>query len=391
MKHKLTPLFALLLQAAWCWAASPSASFDKPTPSGRVDIKVKLERQVPEPLIAVKMFSLTNSDGKLTPISKVTPAGVKTTTDGVDNYSNARLIGKFNPAENYTLLIVFPDGSAAKADITATNAPPPTEKSLIQLDRDNFKMKVTPFTANGDGGIGLNYDISYVLNSWPVGRAKQLDVDLRTHGELSVTSENQSTNTIQNSLSAGLNARFLYNWRNTMPVGGEQKTFVYPWGVRVSPADFEMNKRMTIIDYTAKVAVGGALPYLDYPAVLWSTWNKLNMPFFPPTLFGGLTLVEDVKNQPIARNGDAVRARWDTEFIYDMPVANDLAFRFIWNSYVGLDQSFWKNYYEVGAVYYLRNEEGKLNHGLFFGYARGEMPPEFKRTDSWRLGYKVEF
>jgi hypothetical protein len=183
----------------------------------------------------------------------------------------------------------------------------------------------------------------------------------------------------------------MYNLRNSFPLNGQRQARVYPLGLKVSPSEFELNKKLSLIDYTAKAMVGGAIPYLDLPALLWSTWNKLTLPFFPPVLFGGISYVNPVKGENDERRTSAADARWDTEFIYDMPLANQLAFQFTWRSFVGLDTSLWKHHYQVGAVYYPFDQEGRRTHGLFFGYAKGELPPEFKETESWRLGYKLDF
>ena len=42
-----------------------------------------------------------------------------------------------------------------------------------------------------------------------------------------------------------------------------------------------------MVNYTAKALVGGAIPYADYPGLLWNKALDLDVPFFAPTLFTG--------------------------------------------------------------------------------------------------------
>ncbi len=389
-------LIALLVVAtSWqiALAADPTADFSpQPTPGGRNFIRVKLERAVPQLFLTPKIFVLKDADtGKIVPLSKVSGAGIHTIVSGITNYRNANLFGTFDVSRDHVLEIGFPDGTAAQTTIAALAEAPKAagSKSLIQFDRENIKFEVAPFTANGDG-IGLSYDVGYLLNSWPVGRAQKLDLDIRSLGELTVASDDDE-DAIQNSLKGGVNLSYMYNLRNSFPIGGKEETRVYPLGLKVSPAEFELNKELSLIDYTAKAMVGGAIPYLDYPAVLWSSWNKLTLPFFPPVLFGGIAYVDPLKDEDADRMANQSNARWDTEFIYDMPLANQLALQFTWRSFVGLDTSLWKHNYQIGVVYYPFDQEGNRTHGLFFGYAKGELPPEFNETESWRLGYKLDF
>jgi len=170
----------------------------------------------------------------------------------------------------------------------------------------------------------------------------------------------------------------------------DDKTNIYPLEVHVSPAGFEWNRELTLGSYTPKVALGGAVPYLDYPAMWWSSILNLTNSYTKPTLFSGVTYVDAIgtnaPNPAVAK----VHARWDSELIYDMPILNAVSFRCTWNSYVGVDNPMWKYYYQVGAVYYV-GKSSTASHGLFFGFAKGEQPPAYTRTDSWRLGYAVQF
>jgi hypothetical protein len=294
-----------------------------------------------------------------------------------------------NPEHLYTVDVSFPDGVLTNLVVAAipsssnTNAIQP----LINLNARAITLEVTPFAADGSKGVGLKYDFRYDakdLHPCP----SLLRIELQTHGELSLTSESQSETTIQNSLNGGLNLTFLHNVPAAIPLGTETRAYVYPMGFRVAPAEFEANRDLSNVNYTFKALAGGAIPYADYVALLWSQAAKLDVPFYAPTLFTGFTALSEVKDDGSDQLSKLGHTRWDTEFLYFMPLHKRLDFKFSWNWYVGLEKRFWRNNCEAGGVLY---SDDKRTHGFTLSYQRGASPPDFKHTDSWRIGYTAKF
>ena len=310
-------------------------------------------------------------------------------TGGVPGITGLEINGDFNPARNYLLTVSLSNQVPFTVPVTLEGEKPDPKapKPTINIGFRFFSMDLTPFATDDDGALGLKYDVRYMLRRGYVGGGV-VSVELQTHGEFSITPEKDSTNSIQNSLKGGLTASYLYNVPVTLPLSGETRTYVYPLGFRVSPAEFEANKSFSHVDYTAKILLGGAIPYADYPALLWNKAMNLKVPFFAPTLFTGFAALSEVRDDGSDRLSKLGHTRWDTEFIYALPLHNRVDFKFVWNWYVGIENGFSKDNYEIGAVLYLNDAR---TQGLTFSRQKGALPPNFIQTESWRIGYTAQF
>jgi hypothetical protein len=292
---------------------------------------------------------------------------------------------KINPTNKYTVLVSLPNMPLVTYEASPLQGTGP-KTNWLNFDTSFFHLEANPFGADGKAA-GLKYDVSYTLTSlykW----GGLLKLKAQSNGEFSLTSGTNSDETIQNSIKAGVNGTYEYNIPATIPLFGETREYVYPLALKVAPAEFEMNKHFTIIDYTAKVLAGGALPYLDYPSLLWSRAMNLDVPFYPPAIFSGFAFVDNVKNNTSDSLAKLGHARWDTDLRYFMPLHERLDFYFSWSWYVGLEHSFWKNNVELGGILYM---DDKRSQGFTLTWQRGSLPPEFLHTSSWRIGYTASF
>lgn len=364
-----------------------SSSEILPTP---YRIRIHLGREIPQSKVGKRMFAIHDKETR-DPISIVSVRRASAPDENVPDptVKTVLLDADLNPARFYLVDIFFPGAEATNLLVTPlqpssnTNAVPP----LINLSARSFKLEANPFVADSDNAIGLKYDVRYDVKDLHPGRGL-LRIELQTHGEFSLASENDSQTAIQNSFKGGLNVTYLYNVPAGIPFGKESRAYVYPMGFRIAPAEFEANRRFTLVNYTAKLLAGGAIPYVDYPALLWSEWFNLDVPFFPPTLFTGFTALSEVKDDGTDQLSHLGHTRWDTEFLYFLPLHRRLDFKFSWNWYVGLEKSLWKNSCEAGAILYA---DDKRTHGFTLSFQEGSLPPEFKHTQSWRIGYTAKF
>lgn len=381
------------LLAKLCYAIDPDASLEAasseilPTP---YRIRIHLGRDIPQSQVGKRMFTIHEKDtDQVVPIISVRRGSAPDANVPDPTVKTVILDAELDPSHSYTVDISFPDGTMKPVPVSPlhqkenTASPPP----LINLNSRSFSLEANPFVANGDKGIGLKYDVRYDVRDLHPGSAL-LRIELQTHGEVSLTAQNDSRTAIQNSFNGGVDAVLLYNVSTTLYLGSESRAYVYPMGVKVAPAEFEANRDFSLVNYSAKVVAGGAIPYADYPAILWSRLCKLEVPFFAPTLFTGVAALSDVKDDGTDELARLGRVRWDTEFLYFIPLHQRLDFKFSWNWYVGLEKSLWKNNYEVGLILYA---DEKRSQGFTLSYQQGSLPPEFVHTHSWRIGYIGKF
>jgi hypothetical protein len=300
---------------------------------------------------------------------------------GVAIYAN------IEPSRTYQISFSPPDGTLQTIEVRPSKGDESSSKeSSINIHQRYLDLEVTPFAADAKA-LGFKYDMHYNLKTFPApGRLLRFEIE--SHGEIELGGEATATNAVQNSLKAGFKAMYVWNVPFTIAFGDESRQYSYPLGLNIAPAEFEMDKKAKIIDYTAKAEVGGAIPYLDYPSLLWAKAFRLDVPFFPPTLFTGIAFLRDIKSDgtdPLEKLG---RIRWDTEFLYDIPIHERIDFRFEWHSYVGIEKSFWENSVETGPLLYM---DDKRSHGFTLFYQTGSAPPLFKKTTSWRIGYTAKF
>lgn len=394
MKTRLTTVFFLVALCSFLHGeGAPKATIEKsnsdilPTP---YRIYVDFNGDVPESKINKKMFSIEEKQsGDNVSIISVRNRGAIDPQKLDPMISGVLLDADIDPHLDYLVRVSLPNGVITNLNASAfekainTNAIQP----LINLNARSFKLEVNPFDADGDQGIGLKYDVRYDVKDMHF-ESSLLRIELQTHGEFSMTSSNNSQSTIQNSLNGGLSVTYLHNVPAALPLGSETRAYVYPMGFKIAPAEFEANKDFTVVNYTAKVLVGGAVPYADYPALLWSDVFKLDVPFFAPTLFTGFTALSDLKDDGTDQLSKLGHTRWDTEFLYYLPLHRRLDFKFSWNWYVGMEKSFWANNCEAGAILYV---DDKRTQGFTLSYQDGALPPEFTHTRSWRIGYTAKF
>lgn len=397
------PLFCCICNLAFGNSTNSNitVAFDPfSTLSGRSIVDIRFTNFVSEDVVlTTNIFSviLTN-DNSVKPIIGIGPLLPETTISNKTYCKGVYLTGNFDRSQNYNLTIRLPGESpvmspisgAPNSNASSSNNPAPWFTYL----GNHINFSVLPFDANGNGGLGLQYTFNYNISSYtPINTSSigYLKFDISSEGEFGVNYGSSNTNSIQDSLTGETDLKYLFNYAVANPITSSNvKTIVYPVGFLISPAGFEWNKEFSLANYTPKFALGGAIPYLDYPAMLWSSMLKLTNSYNSPTLFSGISYVDPIADKITDPQAAKVHARWDTEFIYDLPLLNQVSFRFTWNSYNGIDHVMWKHYYQVGVVYYV-SKGSKSANGLFFGYANGEQPPSYTKTGSWRLGYAIQF
>jgi hypothetical protein len=355
-------------------------------------ILVEFDHFIPAAGIKRELFKVEEKDsGTVLPILSVRVAGQEQQNADVREIKNIYLDAEYHADRSYLVTVLFVNENPKTLEVAPYSkteaANEKTPKSPLNFHYRFLSVDLNPFAADDDNAFGLKYDVRYQIKRGYIGGGV-LNVDLQTHGEFSITPEKDSTNSIQSSIKGGLTASYLYNFPFTLPLKDESRTYVYPLGFRVSPAEFEADKGFDNVNYTAKVRVGGAIPYADYPALLWTKMFNVNVPFFAPTLFTGFTALSEVKDDGSDNLAKLGHTRWDTEFLYFVPLHRRVDFKFSWSLYVGLENSFSKDNYEVGAVVYM---DDKRTHGFTLSRQKGALPPDFKETESWRLGYTAKF
>ena len=388
--------FAILLTCLGVLAAQPPPRGAKikenrsgnPTP---FLIEVWFGEFVPQPSVNVGVFKVedTNANAIVT-IKSVRRSGIETIDGGVVQIMGVNLDADYNPGHAHKITITFsnkPPIEIPVAPLGQPEKPANGDNQLLNIHYKYLSTVVEPFVADDDKAFGLKYDVRYLLKDKIVGGG-MLNIELQTHGEFSITPEKDSTNSIQSSLKGGLDASYLYGLPVDLPVPGGMHSTTYNLGVRVSPAEFEANKSFSDVNYSAKVLIGGAIPYLNYPGLLWNKAFDLKIHYFKPTLFTGFAALSEVKDDGSDTLSKLGHTRWDTEFIYALPLHQRIDFKFVSNWYVGLEKSFWKNNYEIGAVVYLDDQR---THGFTLSRQHGALPPDFIKTESWRIGYTAKF
>ncbi len=355
-------------------------------------IKVKFERDIPVAFFSPRIFKVQDADNNtIVPVKLVRILGIGKIVDGVTNISGVRLEGDFNPERSYLLWVSLPNETPFSIPVAVLLA---GQKAAAKLEKPTFNLhyrfltvELNPFSADVDNAFGLKYDVRYIINQGYVGKGL-LNLELQTHGEFSITPKEDSVTSIQNSLNGGLTANYLYNVPVRLALPKGPHTYLYPMGFRISPAEFEANKGFSDVNYSFKALLGGAIPFADYPALLWNQIFNLEVPFFAPTLYTGFAALTEVKDDNTDTLAKLGHTRWDTEFLYYLPLHNRVDFKFTWNWYVGLEKSFNKDNYEVGVVVYM---DDKRSHGFTLSRQKGALPPDFIETEAWRIGYTAKF
>jgi hypothetical protein len=382
-------------------SAGVTATFDPfLTLEGRAMVDVRFTNAISKAVVlSTNCFSLVainnNTVQSILGIGSLQP---ETNIDGKAYCKGVYLIGDFDRTKQYKLVVQFPGDAPVNVIVSVTPTSPSSSSNnpapWVRYVGNHMAFSILPFDANGNGSLGLQYTFAYNISKYPTLGANGeslLKFDVTSKGEFGVHYGSTATTNVQDSLTAEMDLKYLANLAVPNPIpSSEFKTTVYPVGGLVSPVGFEWNKEFSLGNYTPKMALGGAIPYLDYPAMWWSSLLQLTNSFTAPTLFSGVTYVDAIATNSANAQVAKVHERWDTEFIYDFPILNKVSFRATWNSYVGIDHPLWKYYYQVGAVYYVAKDARAAN-GLFFGYASGEQPPAYTKTGSWRLGYAIQF
>jgi hypothetical protein len=328
------------------------------------------------------------------------------TNNGVRYYPGAAIEGLFDPSTSYQLKVHYKDASSVDCSVPG----PAITNAWYSYIGGYTAFTVMPINAGGNNGLGLQYNFAYQITSYdtfqnyslgdgkytPFNTSNEvayIKFDVLSQGEFGFNSGSSNSNNVQDSLTASMDFEGLLLGHMKSPVSTD--SIVYPAGILLSPVGFEWNKEFSLGNYTPKIALGGALPVMDWPALCWSKWAGLTNGFTPPTIFSGITYVDTLAtNHTSLAEAGKVHERWDTELIYDMPLLQlrniPVSLRFTWNSYVGVDHSMWEHFYQAGVVAHLFNAGG-TSQNLFFGYADGAQPPSYTKIGSWRIGYAIQY
>jgi hypothetical protein len=173
-----------------------------------------------------------------------------------------------------------------------------------------------------------------------------------------------------------------------MPGSTDNREYIYPIGFRLKPLEFESNQKISLVNYTSKVQLAVAVPYLgDWPILWWHSKTGVNRPFFPLLFYTGYSYVNEIKGSE-SRREEKTNNRWDSELLYSFPLANTMDFTGNYRMFNNIENGKLLDLFDLGLKYYF-NEDRKM--GMELSYQKGALPPEFKETTSFRLGLLGKF
>lgn len=326
--------------------------------------------------------------GKSINISRVTYAGFTDERSGVTYYEFALLWGNFRPDVVYEILVRYPDGKSETAETKKMAGA--KQSPALQFFKDATNFKIEPFTTDKTDDLGFKYNFEYVLRRWAAGLWGGVStLKLSTSGEFSTS---EKSDDIQSSLKGGLSYETRFHPQFKLDISGlssnesDIRTYTYPFGFRILPAEFETNQDFSIVDYTLKGQAVMTIPYSEYPVLLWHKATGVNRVFFPLALSAGYAYVKDIEDNKMKRK-ENITHRFDSEIIYDFALANNIDFSGKWRIFLNLEDSNTNNLLELGITYFFDDER---KTGLKLSYQDGSLPPEFENSSSIRLGFSVD-
>jgi hypothetical protein len=381
MKHLFLVSIVTLQALALSGAETTAELKETSTPwlPTRYFVHVALATNVPASALNASMFRVERA-GVDQPVrlTAVTYAGFES-EDTPPTYGAARLYGSFSPAENYAVTVFYPGGLVESATVESQLEAPPVQTFFQKISR-NFDLTLEAFVPDEVRSIGLRYDLKYHLPEFPIASAASIRMKLASEGEVS-TEEDDSD--VQNAMKGGLTLSALWNthWRVRLLNDTNAYRYVYPLGFQLKPAEFEVDRDFDFVDYTGKIMAGGATPYLDYPVLLWSRLLQHKVSSFPPTIFIGYTLRKTIE-EDASRNFGTHRI--EGELVYHFPLADQWDLKCVYRGFYHPKESEYRSAVDVGLIWYI---DLLQKRGLSLSFQDGSLPPEFRHTHSFRLGF----
>lgn len=321
------------------------------------------------------------ASGKGVDVRRATWRGfVADSVNGEPAYGLASLWGDFVPDAGYLLTARCPDGGTDHLSVSVqSGATPPPKLSFLAHFLDRTLLTFEAARMEGTDEVGFDYQLQFALATW--GRSRTLRLALESNGVFSTDPEDLQ---IQSALTVGLPLDIRFHPRIGLSYGGVKREFTYPMGFRLKAAELEANQTFKVVNYTAKAQLAATIPaILDLPVLWLNGATGVNRPFFPPLVVTGFTFVDDIEGE--AANGG--ENRWDIQAIWRFPLATDIDVRTDWRGYIPLGDGEFKNYLDVGVIYYFGDGQDR---GVEIGYQTGSLPPEFKGTSAMSLGFKID-
>jgi len=345
----------------------------------RYFVHVALATNLPASALNASMFRVERK-GVDQPVrlTAVTYAGFES-EDTPPTYSAARLYGGFSPTENYAVTVFYPGGAVESATVESNLEAPPTQTFFHRIGR-NFDLTLEPFVPDEARSIGLKYDLKYHLPEFPIPSAASIRMKLTSEGEVSTEEDDPD---VQNAMKGGLTLSALWNTHARVKLFNDTNVYryAYPLGFQLKPAEFEVDRDFEFADYTAKIMAGGAIPYLDYPVLMWSRLIQHKVSSFPPTLFIGYTVRKTIEEDAPRDFGTH---RIEGELVYHFPLADQWDLKCVYKGFYHPKNSEYRSAVDVGLIWYI---DLLQKRGLSLSFQDGSLPPEFRHTHSFRLGF----
>ena len=307
-------------------------------------------------------------------------------------YKRARLWGGFRPDIEYRVIVRYPNNSFDEVNVDNKGIKDFEQPSLFQLFSDRATFTFEPMVVEDTNNFGFKYDFKFGIAHWLLskGTSHRLSLSLTSYGELTTDLEDEK---IQSSLKNGFSLDYRYHPRITLSVpqpgstASVKREYTYPIGFRIKPVEFESNQNFELVDYTAKLQLAITVPFSELPILWWHAKTGVNRPFFPLLIFTGYTFVEEV-NRSSDLYIERTSHRWDGEILYFFPLSNRIDFGLRWRMFLNLEEDNFEDLLELSFKYYVTDSR---DTGIEFSYQDGALPPEFKDTESFRLGLSIKF
>ena len=105
------------------------------------------------------------------------------------------------------------------------------------------------------------------------------------------------------------------------------------------------------------------------------------MSSFPPTIFIGYTLRKTIE-EDASRNFGTHRI--EGELVYHFPLADQWDLKCVYRGFYHPKESEYRSAVDVGLIWYI---DLLQKRGLSLSFQDGSLPPEFRNTHSFRLGF----
>lgn len=380
-------LLVALLTSGWGSAEACTAKLARSDDQdfARLSFGTRFQIEVKLPA-AIESEKIKGSD-KVSVVVKETkkPIAIKAVTLGppedLDSLKTRQLViwADVNPSLAHLIKINWPiTGELLECETkpdatTAGNASP----SLFQWLGDRASILVEPNVASGNN-IGVKYKFDLFLAS----PTEFLDLTLNSEGDVGTGDEG-----FQSLHKASVNLSYFVNLPILLDLPNGKRTYVYPMGFRAGLLGFETDRDLNVANYVFELRAVGAIPYLD-AAFFWlfnAFGAELNRPFFPPTLSVGYTYSPNILKKEVLL--EEMTHRLDFELLQNLPLGSQTDFLARWRYFDDLESAESASLLELSLTFYFDNQ---LKNGATISYQSGSLPPKFKDSSSFKLGFSFK-